>query len=298
MKRGIRKVWSYVAACLALLLACGGCSSAASAPAQASDALSETPSSQTSSAVLSQASSAVSEAPSSATGGELIVLAAASLTDVMNELKGDYEKENPNVKITPSYGSSGTLQTQIEEGAPADIFFSAATKQMSALEKKGLILSDTKQNLLLNKIVLITPKGSAKGISIFADAASSKVEKVALGEPKSVPVGQYAEKVFTSLKILDAVKKKAVFASDVRQVLTWVESGSVDCGVVYATDAATTDKVQMVAEAPKGSFDPVIYPVAALKSSKNADAAKAFLKFLSGDEAKAAFKKYGFTVNE
>lgn len=293
MKRGIRKISSFVAVCLALLLVCGGCGSAESVPTQASAA-----SSETSSAAFSAVSSTVSEPPSSSSGAELIVLAAASLTDVMNELKGDYEKENPNVKITPSYGSSGTLQTQIEEGAPADIFFSAATKQMTALEKKGLILSDTKQNLLLNKIVLITPKGNAKGISAFADAASAKVDKIALGEPKSVPVGQYAEKVFTSLKLLDSVKKKAVYGSDVRQVLTWVESGSVDCGVVYATDAATTDKVQTVAEAPKGSSDPVIYPVAALKSSKSADAAKAFLKFLSGDEAKAAFKKYRFTVNE
>lgn len=283
MKHGIKKACSSAVVCLALLLACEGCASAASVPAQ-------TP--------AGSSSSTVSEAPSSASGAELIVLAAASLTEVMNELKADYEKENPNIKITPSYGSSGTLQAQIEEGAPADIFFSAATKQMTALEKKGLILSDTKKNLLINKIVLITPKGNTKGISSFADAASSKVDKIALGEPKSVPVGQYAEKVFTSLKMLDTVKKKAVYGSDVRQVLSWVESGSVDCGVVYATDAATTDKVQTVAEAPKGSSDPVIYPVAVLKSSKNADAAKAFLAFLSGQEAKAAFTKYGFTVNE
>lgn len=284
MKHGIKKAFSGIAIGSFLLLACGACQSAQSVAAQAS--------------VSSATSSAVSSTVSSKADTELIVSAAASLTDVMNELKTVYEKENPGVKITPTYGSSGTLQTQIEEGAPADIFFSAAEKQMKQLDQKGLILSDTKRDLLTNKIVLITPKGNAKGLKSFQDAGSSKADKVALGEPKSVPVGQYAEKVFTSLKILDAVRKKAVYGSDVRQVLTWVESGSVDCGVVYATDAATTDKVQTVAEAPQGSSDPVVYPAAVLKSSKNADAAKAFLKFLSGDEAKAAFTRFGFTVNK
>lgn len=290
MKRGIKTAWSSVLIGFTLLFACGACSSAADTSSPPPVQSSEVASSQT-------ASEKVSSALSPASGVELVVSAAASLTDVMNELKTVYEKENPGVKITPTYGSSGTLQTQIEEGAPSDIFFSAATKQMTALDKKGLILSDSKKDLLLNKIVLITPKGNAKKLSAFADAASSKVSKIALGEPKSVPVGQYAEKVFTSLKILDAVKKKAVYGSDVRQVLTWVESGSVDCGVVYATDAATTDQVQTVAQAPKGSSDPVIYPVAVLKSSKNPDAAEAFVKFLSGDEAKAAFTKYGFEMN-
>ncbi|MCI1990566.1 MAG: molybdate ABC transporter substrate-binding protein [Oscillospiraceae bacterium] len=279
MKHGIKKAWSSLVAGLALICACSACS-----PPAAS--------------VSSQASAAETEASSDAPKVELVVSAATSLTDVMNELKADYEKENPSVKITPTYGASGTLQTQIEEGAPTDLFFSAATKQMTALDKKGLILSDTKVDLLLNKIVLIAPKGNAKGLSSFADAAGTKVSKIALGEPKSVPVGQYAEKVFTSLKLLDAVKKKAVYGSDVRQVLTWVESGSVDCGVVYATDAATTGKVQTVAQAPEGSSDPVVYPVAVLKSSKNLDAAKAFLKFLLGDEAKATFTKYGFTMNQ
>lgn len=280
MKLGIRKARPALAMGLAILFTCSACSTASASLQPAS--------SQT-------VSSGVSSAASNA---ELVVSAAASLTDVINELKDDYEKENPGVKITPTYGSSGTLQTQIEQGAPSDIFFSAATKQMNALDKKGFILSDTKKNLLLNKIVMIVPQGSTKNISSFENAATSKVSKIALGEPKSVPVGQYAEKVFTSLKILDTVKKKAIYGSDVRQVLTWVESGNVDCGVVYATDAATTSKVKTVAEAPAGSSDPVIYPVAVLKSSKNPDAAKAFLKFLSGDEAKAAFTKYGFTRNQ
>ncbi|WP_411678317.1 molybdate ABC transporter substrate-binding protein [Caproicibacter sp.] len=278
MKCGIRKsLFVFGIATLFVFSGCSGKTVSSAQPAVSSEALS--PSSQ-------------------ASRTELVISAAASLTDVMNELKKVYESENGSVTITPTYASSGTLQTQIEEGAPSDIFFSAAQKQMKALESKGLIQSDTKKDLLLNKIVLIVPKGKANGISAFTDAATDRVGKIALGEPKSVPAGQYAEKVFTSLKILDQVKKKAVYGSDVRQVLTWVESGSVDCGVVYATDAATSDEVDTIAEAPEGSTDPIIYPVAVLKSSKNTEAAKAFIDFLSGDTAKTVFEKYGFTRNQ
>ena len=252
-----------------------------------------------SSAAESSVAPAESAAPSSAQPAEnveLIISAAASLTDVTKELTDAYAKTAPNVKLTFTYGASGALQTQIEEGAPSDIFLSAAQKQMDALEEKGLLLDGTRRDLLVNQVVLITPKGSGKDIKAFDDASTDKVEKIALGEPKSVPVGQYSEEIFTYLKTLDAVKAKAVYGSDVRQVLTWVESGDVDCGVVYATDAATSDNVEVVAQAPEGSHKPVVYPAAVLKSSKSADAAKAFLDYLSGDEAKAIFEKYGFAM--
>lgn len=265
--------------------ACAGSGAQASQPA--------------SSAPESSAASAESEAPSSAQPAEsveLIISAAASLTDVTGELSAAYAKIAPNVKLTFTYGASGALQTQIEEGAPSDIFLSAAQKQMDALEEKSLLLDGTRRDLLVNQVVLITPKGSGKDIKSFDDAGTDKVGKIALGEPKSVPVGQYSEEIFTSLKTLDTVKTKAVYGSDVRQVLTWVESGDVDCGVVYATDAATSDEVEIVAQAPEGSHKPVVYPAAVLKSSKSADAAKAFLDYLSGDEAKSIFEKYGFAV--
>lgn len=243
-------------------------------------------------------SAAPESTANSETGGSvtLTISAAASLTDVMNELFTLYQAQAPGVAFVPNYGASGTLQTQIEEGAPADLFFSAAQKQMNALEEKGLLLDGSRKDLLENKVVLIVPKDSAAGIASYEDAAGDKVKTIALGEPQGVPVGQYSEEIFTSLGLLDQVKAKAAYGSDVRQVLTWVESGEVDCGVVYATDAATSDNVTVVCEAPADSCKPVIYPAAILKDSQNAEAAGQFLEFLSTDAAKALFEKYGFTA--
>lgn len=227
----------------------------------------------------------------------LTISAAASLKDAMGEIKQLYNKEKPNVTITYNFGASGTLQQQIEQGAPADIFMSAATKQMDALKSKNLLADDTIKNLLENEVVLIAPKDSST-VKDFNDLASDKVKKVALGEPKSVPVGQYSQDVLTSLKIMDKVQPKAVFGKDVKEVLTWVETGNVDAGIVYETDAKISSKVKIVAAAPKDSHKPVVYPVALIKASKNADAAKDFLKFMSEDKAKAVFEKYGFKVNK
>lgn len=226
---------------------------------------------------------------------ELSVSSAASLTDCMNELFTLYQSHAPEVSFIPNYGASGTLQTQIEEGAPADLFFSAAQKQMNALEEKNLLLEGSRKDLLENKVVLIVPKDKT-GIASFEDAAGDQVKTIALGEPAGVPVGQYSEEIFTHLGILDAVKAKAAYGSDVRQVLTWTESGEADCGVVYATDAAISDKITVVCEAPEGSCKPVIYPAAVLKDSQNPEAAQAFLAFLSTEEAKSVFEKYGFSV--
>jgi len=227
---------------------------------------------------------------------KLTILAAASLTDATTKLAELYKEVDPNVTLTFSYGASGALQTQIEEGAPADLFLSAATKQMNALDEKGLLLADTKKDLLLNKIVLIVPNDSTLGLTSFEDVGGDTVKSIALGEPEGVPAGQYAEQVFTSLKILDTVKAKANYGSDVKQVLTWVETQEVDCGVVYSTDAMTSEKVTVICEAPEGSHDEVVYPAAVLKSSTSPDAAKAFLDFLSSDKAAAIFEEYGYTM--
>ncbi|MBC2579731.1 molybdate ABC transporter substrate-binding protein [Clostridium sp. DJ247] len=223
----------------------------------------------------------------------LTISAAASLKDSMEDIKKLYSQEKPNVTITYNFGASGTLQQQIEQGAPADVFISAATKQMDALKKKGLLIDDTNKNLLENNVVLIAPKDSST-IKDFNDLATDNVKKIALGEPKSVPVGQYAQDVLTSLKIADKVQPKAVLGKDVKEVLTWVETGNVDAGIVYETDAKVSNKVNIVATAPENSHKPVVYPVAVLKDSKNVEAAKEFTKFLSEDKAKAVFEKYGF----
>ena len=227
---------------------------------------------------------------------ELHVSAAASLTDAMKELATIYEADNPGVKLVFNFGSSGALQQAIENGGETDLFFSAAQKQMDALEKAGELADGTRKNLLRNEVVLIVPKVDAKPVKTFEDLTADNIQRVALGEPKGVPVGQYSEEILTNLGILDAVKAKAVYGSDVRQVLSWVATGDADCGIVYATDAAVSDDVTVVAVAPEETHKPVIYPAAVIKSTKNLDAAKKFLDFTSSDAAKKIFEKYGFTV--
>lgn len=228
---------------------------------------------------------------------ELLVSAAASMTDVLGELATMYKDVEPNTNLIFTFGSSGALQAQIEEGAPVDIFMSAAQKQMKALEEKDLLVNDTIETLLVNKVVLITPKDGQVEIKSFDDLTTNdKVEKIALGDPSNVPVGQYSEEIFTSLNILDKVTAKAIYGSDVRTVLTWVENGEVDCGVVYATDAMSSDQVTIVSEAPEGSHKEVTYPVAVVKTTKHIDEAKAFLAFVQTEEAAKVFEKYGFSM--
>jgi molybdate transport system substrate-binding protein len=228
---------------------------------------------------------------------EIIISAAASLTDAMGEAIGSYKEKAPSVTVTPVYGSSGSLQQQIEQGAPSDIFFSAAPRQMNELENKNLLVPGTRRNMLENKIVLIVPRGR-EGIASFNDAAGGRITQIALGETASVPVGQYAEQVFTSLGILAEVKAKAVYAKDVRQVLTYVEQGEVDAGVVYATDAAISAGVRVAAAAPEGSHDRVIYPIALVNTGLQPEAARAFLEWLGSAEGGAIFTKYGFALVE
>ncbi len=224
---------------------------------------------------------------------ELLVSAAASLKDSLAEIKTAYEGKNNNVKLTFTFGASGALQQQIENGAQVDVFISAATKQMDALKDKGLLLDETRREFLQNEVVLIVPKDST-AVTDFKDLTSDKIKHIGLGEPKGVPVGQYAEEVLTKLQLLDKIKDKVVYGNDVKEVLTWVETGNADAGIVYSTDAKVSDKVKVAASAPKDSHKAVLYPAAVIKSSKNAEAAKAFTEFLYSNEAKPVFEKYGF----
>lgn len=226
----------------------------------------------------------------------LNISAAASLKDSMDEIKKLYTSEKSNVTLILNYGSSGTLQKQIEQGADVDVFISAAPTQMDVLESKDLIVKDTRKDLLLNDVVLVVPKDTSK-ITSFNDLTTDKANQIALGEPKTVPAGQYAEEVFTKLGILDKIKTKAVYAKDVKEVLAWVETGNVDAGIVYATDAKVSNKVKIAATAPSNSHKAVVYPSAVIKSSKNVDASRDFMKFLTSDKTKAVFEKYGFKVN-
>ena len=228
---------------------------------------------------------------------ELYVLAAASLTDVMAQIADSYKEVAPEVEITFVFDSSGTLQSQIEAGATADVFVSAAQRQMDALEEGGLIKKESRKDLLVNKVVLILPAASALALSSFEDVAGDLVKMIAIGD-ESVPVGQYTQQIYEYLGTWDAVKAKANLGGNARAVLSWVASGDVDCGVVYATDAASTLGVKVAAEAPEGSHAPVIYPAAVIESTKNAEAAQAFLDYLSSDTARALFIAAGFTMAE
>lgn len=226
----------------------------------------------------------------------ITILAAASLTDVMGELEASYEAEHPNIDLVFSFAGSGTLQTQIEEGAPADIFISAATKQMDALNEEGLMDSASIRELLLNKVVLIVPSDSTLGLTSFEDVLNDGVNMIGLGEIESVPAGKYAEQVFEFLGIWEQVQERANFGTDVRTVLSWVEMGEVDCGVVYATDAFTSDLVTIVAEAPEGSCDRVVYPAGIVAGSEVSAEAEEFLQYLQSADASAVFESYGFTM--
>ncbi|NER93281.1 MAG: molybdate ABC transporter substrate-binding protein [Symploca sp. SIO1B1] len=223
----------------------------------------------------------------------LTVSVAASLQDGMKEIEAIYHDQQPTVKITYNFGSSGSLQQQIEQGAPVDIFISAAPQQMDALQAKNLLLEGTRQNLWKNQVVLVVPQ-VAKEIADFQGLTDEQVKKIAIGAPDSVPAGQYGKEVLTALNLYDSLASKLVFAKDVRQVLTYVETGNVDAGIVYQTDAQISTKVQVVATAAAETHSQIIYPVAVLKDSKNPEAAQDFIQFLSSDAAKTVFQSYGF----
>ncbi len=248
--------------------------------------------------ILIVACSPTSNTNSAAESVNLTISAAASLKNGMEEIKLLYHREKPNIKLTYNFGSSGSLQRQIEQGAPVDVFISAATDKMDTLEKQGLLLDNTRKNLLRNEIVLIVPQGKATGIRDFADLTRDTMGKIAMGEPKSVPAGQYAQQVLTTLKILQQVKPKAVFARDVRQALNYVETGNVDAGIVYLSDAKSSSQVKIVATAPAGSHSTVLYPIAVVKKSQNVQAAQDLIEFLSQERAKTIFASQGFKLAE
>lgn len=234
---------------------------------------------------------------------ELTVFAAASMTETLNQIIELYKTVAPNVAITPTYDSSGTLMTQISEGASCDLFISAAQKQMNALDatkdetvnpdKLDYIDPDTRVNILENKVVLVVPEGNPANISKFADISNAKL--IALGN-SDVPVGSYSLDIIKNLGLdITALEKagKITYGSNVKEVTTQVTEGTVDCGIVYATDAYSAG-LTVIDTATTDMCKQVVYPAAILKTSKNADAAKAFLDFLKTDEAMEIFESVGF----
>lgn len=231
------------------------------------------------------------------TAQTVTIAAAASLeTCLRDELIPMFEKQYPGITIEGTYDSSGKLQTQIEEGAGIDVFFSAATKQMDALTEEGLIQEGSVKNLLENKIVFIVPAGDEGNYASFEDIANA--ENVAIGDPDSVPVGQYSKEALTNLGLWDQILEKASLGTNVTEVLNWVAEGSAKAGIVYATDAAQTAKVAVVAEAPEGSVKKAVYPVGIIKDCENRDGAQKFIEFLSSSEALDVFARNGFAAAE
>jgi len=225
----------------------------------------------------------------------LRVSAAASLASVLKEIDAAFEKST-GTKVELNLGASSALARQIEEGAPADVFFSADLAKMDGLEKKGLINTGTREAQLSNSLVVVVPDDSKATLQSGKDLAETGVKKLALADPKSVPAGVYAKEWLTRLNLWTAVESRVLSTENVRSALAAVESGNVDAGVVYKTDAVISKKVKIAFEVPASEGPEIVYPMAALKEAKNAAAAQRYLDFLDTKEATAAFEKFGFIV--
>ncbi len=294
------KKWKLAAAALMAAGILAGCSGPSAQQAETTAASAETTAQETAAEKETEEAGGQAQETDGAQGEgtELLVAAAASLKNAYEDQLIPAFQEKYGITVKGTYDSSGKLQPQIEEGLEADVFMSAATKQMTALDQEGLIASDTITNLLENKIVLIVPSDSTLGLTEFADIA--KASSIALGDPASVPAGQYAQEALTNLGIWDEIQDKVSFGTNVTEVLNQVAAGSADAGIVYATDAASMkDQVKVVAQAPEGSLaEPVIYPVAVVKNTAHETEAKEFVDFLKSEEAMAVFEYYGFTAGQ
>ena len=224
---------------------------------------------------------------------EILVGAAMSLRDVAEVLAEAFQEENPHVEIVFSFASSGALQTQIEEGAPIDVFMSAAAAQMNNLIEQDLIYGDA-PIVAGNEVVLVVPAGNPADVNSFEDVAEDRVAMVGLGDPETMPIGRFAQQVFEYLEIDEVVYAKANLGSEVRQVLTWVELGEVEAGVVFRTDAMTTDDVEIVAVADAAMHQPSVNPVGVIADSAHIEVASSFVEFLLTERAQTIFAEFGF----
>lgn len=294
MRKTSNNVMKAAALCIAAMMALTACGS--NAPAETQSAATEATEATTAAEESTTAETTTAEASTEET--TILVAAAASLKySYEEELIPMFEAANPGIKVESTFDSSGKLKTQIEEGLGADVFMSAATKQMTELQESGMIDADSVVDLLENKIVLIVPDGVEAKVTSFEDITNA--DTIAVGDPESVPAGQYAKEALTSLGVWDEVEAKSTKGTNVTEVLNWVAEGSADAGIVYATDAATTENVIVIAEAPEGSLaQKVIYPVGMVSESENKEAAQKFIEFLQSDEALAVFEQYGFAANK
>jgi molybdate transport system substrate-binding protein len=230
-------------------------------------------------------------APQSST---LTLSVAASLKDSIIEVEAAYNHDHTAIDFRNNFGSSGTLAQEIEQGAPVDAFLSAASKPADDLDVKGLVAPGTRHDFVRNELVLIAPQDSK--LRDFQGLADSSVRVIAIGDPGNVPAGQYGRQTLQALHLFDKVKAKLVLGKDVRQVLTYVETANADAGLVYSTDAQISGKVHVVAVAPPSTHEPIVYPVAAMKNSRDIEDARKFVEYLRSPAAQAIFIKHGFTI--
>ena len=227
--------------------------------------------------------------------GNLTVSAAASLKDAFAEIGESYRAQTGKT-VNFNYGSSGALQKQIETGAPVDVFASASIRQMDELAQKNLVENPSRRDFAGNTLILIIPQDSKLKIAAFSDLIKSDVRKIAVGNPKTVPAGQYAEESLTKMNLQNALQPKLIFAEDVRQVLDYIGRGEADAGIVYGSDAQiAAGKVRVVAVADAASHAPILYPIAIIKESKQQAAAQDFISFVTGAKGQTILRKYGFT---
>lgn len=226
---------------------------------------------------------------------ELVIFGAMSLTDALTEISQRFGAAQ-NVKVYCNFAGSSTLQRQIEKGAPADVFISASPKQIDALQGEGLIYEDSRQAILNNRLVLIAPVDRSLSMADVGMLSQDSIRRIAIGESNSVPAGIYGREALAQLGIWDAVQPKLIPTADVRSALAYVESGEVDVGVVYHTDAEISKKVEIIYEFPDTSHTPIVYPAAVLRDTGHKALAHAFLDYLQTAEVTAIFAKYGFSV--
>jgi molybdate transport system substrate-binding protein len=229
-----------------------------------------------------------------AQGGEIVVGAAISLKEAFNELGGVYQQRT-GTKVTFSFGASGELEKQIEAGAPLDVFASAAEKEMDELAGKNLIDEATRADFVRNSLVLVVPRDSMLELHSLSDLDKPGVSKIAIGDPKTVPAGQYAQQLLRNARLWSKVESRLILAENVRQVLDYVARGEVDAGIVYATDVSIAHgKVSVATRAPDGKYGPILYPLAVIRSSANAQAAKRFVYLVLSPEGVAILERHGF----
>lgn len=223
----------------------------------------------------------------------LFVSAAASLTDVLSQIKERFEENYP-IDVTYNFGGSGTLAIQIERGAPVDLFISANKTEIASLVDHGLLAKESEVNVAYNELVLIKAKENNIPITSIEQLSSELIKQIAIGNPDTVPAGYYTKQALQKLNKWDELKGKFVFTQDVRQVLTYVETGNVDIGFVYKTDAIQSDKTDIILHIDENLHDTITYPAAITTYSKHAEAAEQFLQYLLSNEAQSVFASYGF----